>query len=81
MADRFIEVDYNCTDGFTLRVNPRGLHLLPEPARGDIRAANKEILLAIRSFLDQAISRVEEDDKASRRPRKVPVKGSEGEDE
>ena len=77
MEDRFIEVNYNPTDGFTLRVRPRSLKLLPEPTRGHILAANKEFLLAVRSFLDQVISKVEDRGKASRRPRRIEVKGSE----
>ena len=78
MADRFIEVDYSPDEGLTLHFRPHSLSLIPEPTRQHIRAANKEMLLALRSFVDQAIDRMESSDNAARGPRRVHVRGGEG---
>ena len=40
---------------------PRSLSLIPQPAREHLQAANKELLLALRSFVDQAIEGLEPD--------------------
>lgn len=67
---KFFEVNYNPEDGVTLRFNPQSFKFVPEPTRGHIKTANKELLLAMRSFLDKAIARMEEEDAGSARPRK-----------
>jgi len=74
---RFIEGNYDPAEGLTLRVKPIGLRLVPEPTRGHLMTANKELLLALRSVLDHAIDKVEERERTPRRPRKVAVKGEE----
>ena len=74
MARRFIEISYDPEEGLTIQVKPQGLHLVPGPAREHLLEARKEFLLALRSLVDRAISRVEEKKEAARRPRKVEVK-------
>ena len=74
MADRFVEINYSPKDGLTLRFMPRSLSLIPQPAREHLQAANKELLLALRSFVDQAIEGLEPDKDRARGPRKVRVK-------
>ena len=73
MAQRLIEVDIDAEEGFTLRVKPFGL--FPESARGHLVAARKECLLALRSIVDEAVTRMDEKERAPRRARKVRVKG------
>ena len=68
---RFIEASYDTEEGFTLRLKP--FHLMPDSTRGHLVAANKELLLALRSVLDEAIARAEERGRPPRRPRKVEV--------
>ena len=60
MTRSFVEINYNSKDGFTLHVRPKDLNLIPEPTLKHARNAGKEILLAMRSIVDQAIERVEE---------------------
>ncbi len=73
MNRRLIEVDYDPEEGLTLRLNP--FRMIPESARGHLLAANRELLLALRSTLDETIERLEKrEGEASRRPRKVEVK-------
>ncbi len=43
------------------RMSP--LNLLPDETRGHVRAAQKEVLLAFRSLVDEAIRYVEESEK------------------
>ena len=71
MGRRLIEVDLDAQEGFTLRVRPFGL--LPESARGHLVAARKELLLALRSMVDEAVTRLEEKEPVPRRARKVRV--------
>ncbi len=73
MVRRFVDVTYNKEDGFTLRIKPEAFDAVPEPAKEHFRAASREALLAVRSLVDQMITRTEEKP-ASRRPRKVEVK-------
>lgn len=74
MARRLIEISYEPEEGLTIQVKPHGLHLLPGPARQHLLEARKEFLLALRSLLDRAISRVEEKKEAAQRIRKVEVR-------
>ena len=81
MAERYVEVNYSPTDGLTLRFRPLSLSLIPEPTRQHLRAANKELLLALRSIVDETIERMEtsEQQRSTRGPRRVHVK-DEGEE-
>ena len=78
MSPRLAEINYSSEEGLTLRFTPRSCQLLSEPTRGHLKAANKELLLALRSFLDQTIEGIDRPQPKSRRPRRVQVKvGSE----
>ncbi len=76
MTQRLFDVSYNREEGFVMKLNPSGFSLVPEPTRGHLRNANKEMLLAIRSVLDQMIVKMDEamERSAQRQPRKVEVK-------
>ncbi len=74
MAERMVEIDYSPSEGLTLRFRPISLSLVPEPTRQHLLAANRELLLALRSFVDQAIERVESSAGPSRGPRRVRVR-------
>ncbi len=73
MAPRLADISYNPEDGLTLRFKPRSLHLLPESTRTHLRAANKELLLALRGFIDLAIERTEKGEDSGRKPRRIHV--------
>ena len=73
MAPRLAEISYNPEEGLTLRFKPQSLHLLPESTCTHLRAANKELLLALRGFIDQAIERTEKGEEPGRRARRIQV--------
>ncbi|MBI4199852.1 MAG: hypothetical protein HY535_05220 [Chloroflexi bacterium] len=56
---RWLEVEYHKGEGLVVRVRPALLSRMPPTAIDHWRAANKELLLAFRSFLDGAIERME----------------------
>jgi hypothetical protein len=72
MPDRVVEINYSQSEGLTLRFKPGSLSLVPEPAKEHFKAANKELLLALRSFVDKAIETMEPEAKG-RGPRRVDV--------
>ena len=86
MRPRVFEVSYTQAEGLTVRVRPPTIRLLPESTMGHLRQANRELLLAVRSVLDEAIGVVErrqaqaEQAAAGRRPRRVHVR-AEGEEQ
>lgn len=69
---QFLEASYDPEEGFTLQFRP--CRLMPDSTRGHLVAANKELLLALRSVLDDVIARTEERERQPRGPRKVEVK-------
>lgn len=73
MAPRLAEISYNPEEGLILRLKPKSLELLPESTRTHLRAANKEFLLALRGFIDQAIERTEKGEESGRRARRINV--------
>jgi len=73
MAARLLEIDCNRDDGLTIRLKPRTLRLLPESTRGHLRAANKELLLALRSVIDSAIEYTEQREQRARPHRRIQV--------
>lgn len=82
MAPRLADISYNPEDGLTLRFKPRSLDLLPESTRTHLRAANKELLLALRGFIDKCIERTEKGEEPGRRARRIHVQfGEAAEDE
>ncbi len=74
MAPRLAEISYSPEEGLTLRFRPTGLELLPESTRTHLRAANKELLLALRGVIDRAIEGTEHRQGEARRPRRIQVK-------
>ena len=74
MARRFVEISFDPEEGVTIQVKPHGLRLIPQPARQHLLESRKEFLLALRSLVDQAITRVDEKAEAARGPHKVEVK-------
>lgn len=80
MARRRLNFQYDREqDEFVIRIDPEGLGIFPEETRGHIREANKELLLAARSFLDRMIERNEEREQKGSRRRKVQVTRRESE--
>ncbi len=74
MANRPFEVNYSPDEGITLKFRPDAIGFVPEPARKHIKAANKELLLALRSFVDKAIEVMEPEEETGRGPKRVRVK-------
>jgi hypothetical protein len=75
MFPRLTEMNYSPEEGLTLRFQPRGGRLLPEATWGHLRAANKELLLALRSIIDQTIERMDRPPPTRpRRPRRIQVR-------
>jgi hypothetical protein len=71
MMGGIIEWEHRSGEEFILRFKPPLGKIVSDEARGHIRAARKEILLAVRSLVDAAIARIEEGKKAS--PTKIEV--------
>ena len=81
MAPRLVEVNYSSEEGLTLRFQPRTLQLVPEATRTHLRAAKKELLLAMRGCIDGAIERTEGREAEARRPRRIEVRVGNGEED
>ena len=73
MAERLFEINYSAAEGLTMCFRPSCLGLVPEPTRQHIRAANRELLLALRSFVDQAVEMMGPEGRADGGPRRVRV--------
>jgi hypothetical protein len=67
MAEGIIEVEYHPGEEVVLRLKAPTLPFVPEAAKGPLRMAHKEMLLALRSFLDTAIERTEKAEKTKKR--------------
>jgi hypothetical protein len=81
MAPRLAEISYSPDEGLTLRFRPKGMALLPEATRSHLRAANKELLLALRGVIDRAIEHTERREGETRQHRRVQVRvGDAGEE-
>jgi hypothetical protein len=74
MAERCVEINYSSAEGLTLRFRPRSVTLVPESTKQHIHAANKELLLALRSFVDNVIERMDSESKPAQGPRRVNVR-------
>ena len=57
MSDSLFEVEYHPDDEIVIRIKNPGLHLLPDPAKGHLAAARKEIMLALRDMLDKNLEK------------------------
>lgn len=71
------EVNCNRDEGLTIKLRPRRMGLLPDSTVGHLRAANKELLLALRSVIDSAIEYTEQAEAGARRPRRIQVRTGE----
>lgn len=58
--DRMFEYEYRPDGELTFRVRLPAITLLPEESRRHLRGAARELLLAVRSGLDDLLSRLEE---------------------
>ncbi len=63
MAKGSIEWEHTPEDGLVLRIKPAGGGIFSGETRKHAMAARKEMLLAIRSLIDVAVSRMEEKEK------------------
>jgi hypothetical protein len=70
MGEKILEVEHEPGGEYVFRFRPHRLSWLPEEARGHVYVARKEMLLALRSFIDQAIERVEEGEKGEGKGKK-----------
>ena len=74
MLSGSIEWEHRPGEGLISRFKPPLGEVVPDETRGHVRAARKEMLLALRSLVDAAIGRVEEvEKKAEKRRTKIEV--------
>ena len=74
MTESLFEVEYKSGE-FVLKFRPGRLRVTPEATVDHLKAANKEVLLAMRGLLDRAIERMEPQQKPPGRKRtRVEVK-------
>jgi len=69
MTERVFEVEYHPGGAVVLRFKAPRFSLVPKAARGHLRTARKEMLLALRSLLDKAIEQTEETEKTGAKRR------------
>jgi len=69
MTERVFEVEYHPGGTVVLRFKAPRFSLVPKAARGHLRTARKEMLLALRSLLDKAIEQTEETEKTGAKRR------------
>ncbi len=75
MTDKILECEYRPGEEFVIRFRPPKLPMMSEPTKEHLRAARKEMLLAVRSMIDQAIQRIDETERAGAKgPTKIEVK-------
>ena len=67
MSDSIFEVEHRPNEEIVLRFKSPKFWGLSDSTRQHLLAAQKEMLLALRSMLDRAIERIEESEKAKRR--------------
>ena len=67
MSDSIFEVEHHPGEEIVLRFKSPKFWGLSDSTRQHLLAAQKEMLLALRSMLDRAIERMEESEKAKRR--------------
>ena len=59
MSEKIFEVEHQPGEEVVLRFKVPRPTIIPEAARGHLKTAHKEMLLALRSLLDSAIERTE----------------------
>ena len=69
MTERIFEIEHQPGEEVVIRFKAPGLSIMPEATRSHFKAAHKEILLALRSFLDMAIEQAEEAEKTKTKKR------------
>jgi hypothetical protein len=69
-----LEVDCNRNEGLTIKIKPVTLGMASGSALGHLRAANKELLLALRSVIDSAIEYTEQKESGARPARRIQVR-------
>lgn len=76
MGEKLFECEYEPGEGVVLRIKPFKAKILPASVKSHVRAARKEILLALRSLLDEVIEHVERTEKkeAGKGKTKIEVK-------
>ncbi|MFQ5860240.1 MAG: hypothetical protein ACE5IG_01660 [Dehalococcoidia bacterium] len=74
MPQRIIDVQYTPDDGLTLRFRPGVLREMSAQSRRRFRSTNRKLLVALRGWLNEAITWLEEEN-PRHRARKVKVKG------
>lgn len=67
MTEKWFECEYRPDDEMVLRFRRPKLSFLPAEAREHIWAAQKETLLAIRSFIDAVVESVEKAEKQGKK--------------
>lgn len=63
MANGSIEWEHTPGEELVLRFKPPLGKMVPDEARGHVRAARREMLLALKSLVDAAVTRQEEAEK------------------
>ena len=71
MMGGFIKWEHRPGEEFVLRIKPPQGKIVPEEIKSHIRAARKEMLLAMRSLIDSALTRLDEKKKGN--PSKIEV--------
>jgi hypothetical protein len=72
MAEKLFEVEHTPGEELVFRFRKPALSLLPPEVREHLLGARKETLLALRTMVDAAITRLEEEEPRRRR-RKIQV--------
>ncbi|MBI4299612.1 MAG: hypothetical protein HY677_00620 [Chloroflexi bacterium] len=70
--EKMFRCEYSASEGLLLRFSPGQFKLLPSETRAHMRAARREMLLALRSLVDAAIETTDEA-AAKRRPTRIEV--------
>lgn len=67
MAEKLFEVEYTPGEELVFRFRKPAFNLLPPEVREHMLGARKETLLALRTLIDAAIARLEEEEPKRRR--------------
>lgn len=73
MTESILEVEYKPGEELVLRLRPPRFFLASADAREHFKAARKEVLLGLRSFLDSAIEHLEKAEKEAKPHTKIEV--------
>jgi hypothetical protein len=60
MTETIFRVEREADGGLTLHFKPKSIRHIPSTAKGHLKVAEREVLLAIREAIDKAISSTEE---------------------